>query len=260
MPAIDVDVVRSLSTASELRSSDKGSDSLGVLSGHFSVFGNWYRISSVWEGKFLERLAPGAFSETLAANRDQMRSMFDHGFDTQIGSKSLGAFRELREDETGGYYEIDLDDTTYNRDLLPGFKRGAYGSSFRMHVKEDSWVDKPLRSEHNPEGIPERTITRTEVAELGPVAWPANPLATAIMRSDTDQFYSHLRQRDQGAFEEACRAANIEIPDVAAANPRHERDGGSEHDSEPGKAAQSQLTYRRKALHRAIKMRGILNA
>jgi len=259
MPAIDVDVVRSLITAPELRA-DQSNDTLGVLSGHFTVFDNWYHVSSVFEGNFLERTAPGFVAQTIVANRDSMRAQFDHGFDAQIGSKSLGGFRELREDGVGGYYEIDLDDTSYNRDLLPGFKRGAYGSSFRMSVQDDFWIEKPARSEYNPNGLPERTITRADVMELGPVAWPANPAATAKMRSDTDVFYNKLRSHDPGAFEAACRAANISIPDFTAANPLNRRPEGSEHDSEPGKAAQSQqqFTQRRKALHRALRKRGIV--
>jgi len=259
MPAIDVDVVRSLIITPELRA-DRGSGTLGVLGGHFSVFNHWYRVSSMFEGDFVERTAPGMFAETLVANRESMRAQFDHGFDAQIGNKSLGGVRELRQDETGGYYEIDLDDTSYNRDLLPGFKRGAYGSSFRMMVLDDTWDNNPARSEYNPEGKPERTILRADVMELGPVAWPASPAATAKMRSDTDIFYNKLRSHDPGAFEAACRAANIPIPDFAAANPRDGRPEGSEHDSEPGKAAQSQqqFTQRRRAIHRALRKRGIL--
>ena len=263
MPAIDVDVVRSLTIAPELRADSNTNDlgeTLGILRGHFSVYNNWYGVSSVWEGDFLERTAPGFVAETIIANRNSMRVQFDHGFDAQIGSKSLGAIRELREDETGAYFEVDLDDTTFNRDLLPGFKRGAYGSSFRMKVLDDVWNDKPKRSAYNPEGKPERTITRAAVMEFGPVAWPANPAATAQMRSDTDVFYNKLRSRDQGAFEAACRAANIPIPDFPAADPQREREEGRGQDGEPGKAARSpqeQALVRRRALHRKLLARGI---
>lgn len=263
--ALDVDVVRSLTIAPELRA-DQKSDSLGVLRGHFSVFDNWYGVSSMWEGDFLERTAPGFVAQTIAANRDKMRVQFDHGFDNQIGAKSLGAVRELREDQTGAYFEVELDDTTFNRDLLPGFKRGAYGSSFRMKVIEDTWNDKPVRSEFNPDGKPERTILRADVMEFGPVAWPANPAATAQMRSDTDVFYDKLRSQDRGAFEAACRAANIQIPDFPAANPLREREEGRGQDSEPGKAAPSNsntsktFSYSRRALHRKLLARGISHA
>lgn len=254
MPAIDVDVVRSLTAAPELRSDQPAEGTLGVLSGHFTVWDNWYRVSSIFEGDFIERTVAGSAVETLIANRDNMRCQFDHGFDTQIGSKSLGGFRELREDATGGYYEVDLDDTSYNRDLLPGLKRGAYGASFRMRVLEDSWDDNPARSEYNPEGKPERTILRFDAMELGPVAWGANPKATAQVRSDTDLFYEKLRQRDRGAFEAACRAANITIPDFVDQFGEHD----SEHGSGPAARSQPQFSFRRRAIHRKLQMRGVV--
>jgi len=51
--------------------------SIGTLAGHFSKFNNWYEINSLWEGRFLERVAPGAFKKTFAENRDAMRALED---------------------------------------------------------------------------------------------------------------------------------------------------------------------------------------
>jgi len=259
MAAIAVDVVRALSAAPELRGAGEGDDSIGTLSGHFSAFNNWYRVSSVWEGEFLEQIAPGAFAKTIAEDRGGMRVLFDHGFDPTLGNKVLGPIRELREEDAGGYYEVPLYDTSYNRDLLPGLKGGQYGASFRMKVEADDWDDKPGVSDFNPNGVPLRTITRSKVMEFGPVTFPANPQASATVRSVTDEFYSRLQQRDRGAYQAACRAADIQFPDFAAANPQDGRPGGSERDSEPRKAAQStKPSYRRRALHRELKKRGIL--
>src|SRR5688500_20125389 len=36
-----------------------------VMEGHFSAFGNWYEINSALEGRFLERVAAGAFRKTF---------------------------------------------------------------------------------------------------------------------------------------------------------------------------------------------------
>jgi phage head maturation protease len=117
------------------------------------------------------------------------------GLTGQIGSKPLGPIRELREDRTGAYYEVDLLDTSYNRDLRPGLAANLYGASFRMRVQADEWDDEPGRSDANPDGLPERTITRDKVLEFGPVTFPANPEATANVRSLTDQYYSRLASR-----------------------------------------------------------------
>jgi HK97 family phage prohead protease len=253
--ALAVDVVRALSAAPELRKATN--DSLGLLSGHFSAFNNWYQVSSMWEGDFLERTAPGFTAQTIAEDRSGMRVLFNHGFDTMAGDKVLGPIRELKEDETGPYYEVDLFDTSYNRDLLPGLKAGVYGASFRMRVQEDSWNDEPDASEANPKGLPERTITRAKVMEFGPVTFPANPEASASVRSDTDRFYSELQRRDRGAFEAACRAAGIKPPDFTVSSPNPVVVGGGGHDSGPATGAQSKPSIRRRVLHRELQKRGI---
>jgi hypothetical protein len=55
--------------------------------------------------------------------------------------------------------------------------------------------------------LPERTITRAKVMEFGPVTFPANPDATAGMRSMTDHYYEQLKRRDERAYDSAVRAA-----------------------------------------------------
>lgn len=216
MHAPDVDLVRAVPAAIEFRAEgdavESDSGDLGLLSGHFSVFDNWYEIESMWEGSFLERIAPGAFADTIENDRGGMKVLFDHGFDPQIGNKALGPIDDLREDKTGPYYEVPLMDTSYNRDLLPGLKRGLYGASFRFRVQEESWVDEPKPSKANPRGIPERTIQRSKVMEFGPVTFPANPAADASVRSLTDSYYERLRKRDSHAYDAAVRAAGHNIP------------------------------------------------
>ncbi len=164
-----------------------------TLYGHFSVFNTWYEVNSAWEGQFLERIAPGAFARTIAERGDQIKALYDHGHDPQIGNKPLGAFRELREDETGGYYEIGLIDTPYNREFIkPAAAAGLLGASFRFRVRAESWVEEPKVSASNPKGLPERTITDTDLYELGPVTFPASAAATAGLRSQTDMFFDRL--------------------------------------------------------------------
>ncbi|MGD9991374.1 HK97 family phage prohead protease [Pseudonocardia sp.] len=199
----DLDVVRDVPRKVEFRAADpaEGDDaastdeSLGLMTGHFSMFNNWYEIDSWWEGRFLESIAPGAFRKTLAEGRDLIKVLYDHGMDPQIGNKVLGP-HDSREDGDGAYYECPLFDTSYNRDLLPGLRAGVYGSSFRFRVIRDEWNEEPGKSDYNPEGIPERTIKEVRVFEFGPVTFPANPEATAGVRSGTDDFYERLQGRN----------------------------------------------------------------
>lgn len=256
--ALAVDVVRAITEVPEIRAAEKPDDGIGLLSGHFSKFNNWYRISSMWEGDFLERTAPGFTTQTIAEDRSGMRVLFNHGFDGQISDKVLGPIREVREDGEGVYYEVPLFDTTYNRDLLPGLKAGVYGASFRMQVLADSWDDEPKRSKDNPDGLPERTITRARVMEFGPVTFPANPEASAGVRSATDEFYEQLRQRDERAFDTACRAAGITTPQISTGRLDTGRVGGSgSKDERPGNGTASNLSEAERR-HQHLLLMGVI--
>lgn len=201
----DLLVVRQTLLPCELRADDEERDDLGDLVTRFSPFNSWYRIDSFWEGSFLERSVPGAFKRTIAAHNAAQRvdahsikTMFNHGMDFNIGDKLLGDVSDAREDDDSPLTVTRLWDTSYNRDLLPGLRSGAYGSSFMFRVVKDEWDNEPGVSDHNPDGLPERTLKEVRVFEAGPVTWPANPAASAGMRSQsaTDAFYEHLARRD----------------------------------------------------------------
>jgi HK97 family phage prohead protease len=241
-PELALDVIRALGDGTELR--HDGADGLGTLVLRFSQFNTWYEVDSLWEGLFLERTKRGAFSQTIAEDRASMRVLFDHGMDFQLGNKVLGPIDDLREDSDSPVGEVPLFDTSYNRDLLPGLQAGVYGSSMRMRVLEEKWNDEPKASAHNPKGIPERTIERVKVMEFGPVTFPANPEATAEMasagvRSMTDEFYERLRHRDEPAYEAAVRAAAATRPDFTGRGGQRMAPGG-DPDAEPGNGEASQ--------------------
>jgi HK97 family phage prohead protease len=146
------------------------------------VFNQWAHIDG-WEGDFLERIAPGAFSRTLAEDRASIKVLFQHGADAATGSKPLGPITTLREDDVGLAYEVPLLDTSYNRDLLPGLKAGVYGASFRFQAILESWDERPAASSYNPRALPERTLRDVALKELGPVTFGAYGGATAGMRT-----------------------------------------------------------------------------
>lgn len=160
-----------------------------TLFGHFAVFNEWTEINSFFEGHFMERIAPGAFKQTFAEDRDQMRVLFQHGRDPMLGSKPIASITTLEEQDQGAYYEASL--LRGIPDLvLDGIDKKQYGASFRFEVTSESWVDKPKRSDYNPQALPERTMTGLRVAEFGPVTFPQYTSATAGLRSLTDEFVS----------------------------------------------------------------------
>jgi HK97 family phage prohead protease len=158
----------------EFRASDNNG-SLGVLEGYAAVFNNDTVIDS-WEGHFIERLAPGAFARTLKQRGEQVKVLFNHGFDPQIGDKPLGKPRMMEERDRGLWVEVPLDDTSYNRDLVASLRSGALdGMSFRFSVKRED-VDESG-------SMPVRTLQEVVLYEFGPVTFPAYEATTAGIRA-----------------------------------------------------------------------------
>jgi HK97 family phage prohead protease len=206
---------------------DLGPGYLGLLRIRFSPVNEWTEINSAWEGRFMERFAPGAWRKTIKERGDKIRALFQHGADPMIGDKPLGPFRTLEENDGGGYAEVALLDTSYNRDLLPGLQEGLYGSSHRFAaLREEENVD-PDPSEQNPNGLPERTIKEARLYELGPVTFPAYAGATAGMRSMTDDFLQRCFERDPGRLREMFEQAT----DLRADEPAEQDDAPSTTDA-----------------------------
>lgn len=210
---LPISVCRTQPELGELRANESADGGMPTMDGHFSVFGNFYEINSAFEGRFLERIAPGSYKKTFAddASRknagQKIKVLLEHGHDPQVADKPLGVPRSLGEDDHGAAYSVPLLDTSYVRDLIPALEAGAYGSSFRFRVLQDEWVEEPEKSDSNPDGIPERTIKEVRVMEFGPTMFPANPEASAGLRSTTDEYYEGLRRRSPDQFDEAFRSA-----------------------------------------------------
>lgn len=190
MKAPTDNLFRAVRPGVELRADDDGG--MPTMAGHFTVFNQWAEISSFWEGNFMERIAPGAFTKTVRENLDQVKVEFNHGMDPQVGDKVLGPIEVLREEKKGPYYEVPLLDTSYNRDIIPGLEAGLYGSSFRFKIMKETWEDEPGTSASNPKGLPERTVEEVRLFEFGPVTFPAYAEATAGIRSLTDHFIERM--------------------------------------------------------------------
>lgn len=179
---------------------------LATLEVDFSVFDAWYEIDSYWEGRFLERVVKGAFKRTIARNGENVKVLFNHGMDFNIGDKVLGVVELIEERDDSPHLEAGLLDTSYNRDLLPGLRVGAYGSSFMFEVLAESWDHEPEKSDYNPQGLPERSVTEVALFEAGPVTWPANPEATSGVRSGTDWMVENAQKRDTDSCEDLVRS------------------------------------------------------
>lgn len=187
---------RAFSRAPEMR--DDGAE-MPTMVGTLAVFNEWTEIHSRSEGHFLERIAPSAFTRTVKNNIDQMRVLFQHGKDPQIGEKPLGPISNINVTGSEVRYEVPLFDTSYNRDLIPLLNADppVLGSSFRFETVDQDWKRRPGRSAHNPRGLDERTVTEVRMPEFGPVTFPAYRGTKAGLRSLTDEMRGIVDELDE---------------------------------------------------------------
>lgn len=126
-------------------------------------------------GGFVERIKPGAFSETLKDNRSDPRLLWDHNSQYVLGRRSAGTLT-LNEDVKGLAFEAILPDTTYARDLSVLMERGDVREmSFGFNVIRDEWsdLDKPTVK---------RDVLEVRLIEISIVSFPAYPQTSVKLR------------------------------------------------------------------------------
>jgi len=138
-----------------------------------------YNSDSEWMGGFYEQIARGAFDDVLD---NDTRAYFNHDENLLLGRVSSGTLR-LSSDERGLYYEVDLPNTSYAKDLVELMKRGDVNqSSFAFLIESDRWEER--------DGKTYRIIEKvSRLLDVSPVAQPAYPDATSelMMRKDTPE-------------------------------------------------------------------------
>jgi HK97 family phage prohead protease len=93
-------------------------------------------------GGFVEKIAPGAFDKILKSKPDVLATM-NHSPDKVLGRTSAGTLA-LRSDDKGLFFDVDLPNTSYAKDLHASVTRGdIQGASFAFTLSpdgsDDSW-------------------------------------------------------------------------------------------------------------------------
>ena len=178
-----------------IRSGENAPDSIGTLDGYAAVFNQWTKL---WEGRtvvFEERIAPGAFKDSLARG-DDVRALFNHDTGSLLGRRSANTL-ELAEDEKGLRVSIHLPDTQVGRDTLASVKRGDLtGMSFGFYIRKQSEAREQSTEQGKKDTI-RTTIETADLFEVSPVTFPAYPQTELAARSLTPEQIKALEEADK---------------------------------------------------------------
>ena len=137
-----------------------------TLQGYVATFGTPAAI-----GGFTERIAPGAFTATLASGRDVL-ALADHDPKAVLGRTKSGSLT-LREDAKGLRFELLLPNTQAGNDLVALAERGDLGGmSLGFVATDESWDGNS------------RELRAVELHEVSVVqSWPAYSQTEVSLRS-----------------------------------------------------------------------------
>lgn len=143
-----------------------------TLEGYAAVYNQQSRQIHDWNGAYVERIAPGAFRQTLEANEDVLM-FFNHQTDMPLARTKSGTLT-LRSDRNGLKFTASMPDTTLGNDVVELLRRGDLTGemSFGFIVEEDSWSKD--RSE--------RVVKRAKLLEISVVTDAAYPDTSSALR------------------------------------------------------------------------------
>jgi HK97 family phage prohead protease len=169
----------------EIRSNADGSRS---ISGYAAVFGSL----SEDLGGFREKIAPGAFAQSLRDNPDVL-CLYGHDSNQILGRVSSGTLT-IAEDSVGLRFTCKLPSTSTANDLIALMERGDLGAmSFGFSLTQGGGGDE--WTEVNGQVI--RTLTNVVLWEVSVVGQPAYSATSVDLRSCPVTLRSKLNLRDE---------------------------------------------------------------
>lgn len=178
--------------------------------GYSSVFNRRTAIGNPLKGGFLEVIAPGAFTKTIA-EADQ-RMLLDHNPYYVVARRSAGTLHQTQ-DTFGLLVRAQLDmDLSYVRDLAANLRNGnltGMSIGFRVPEGQDEWTTTEMDTRDGTTEVELRTIRALALIENSAVSFPAYTDTTAGLR------HSLVPALLQRGDKEAIRRAASYRPDLA---------------------------------------------
>lgn len=143
-----------------------------TLSGYAAVYNQDSREIVEHGRAFVERIAPGAFNETLRAGGD-VKLFYNHDMSMPLARTKSGTLK-LTSDRQGLRFDATLPETTLGNDVRELLTRGDLTGemSFGFFVEEDSWNKSRT----------ERLVKRAKLIEVSIVQDAAYPQTSSSLR------------------------------------------------------------------------------
>ncbi|MCP4539810.1 MAG: HK97 family phage prohead protease [Chloroflexi bacterium] len=176
-------------TAPEVRKTDTGR----VIFGYAAVFNSLSHDL----GGFREKIAPGAFTESLADDPDVSARIQHAGGVTTVGRTRSGTLK-VWQDDKGIPFELDVPDTNAGRDMEVLIERGDIDkASFAFTLRGENADEWDFESDP-----PIRTLLNLDLHDVAPVDGPAYEATSVGVRAQTAETLEEAR-----AAMEAAKAA-----------------------------------------------------
>jgi hypothetical protein len=143
---------------------------------------------------FIEVIRKDAFKESVERKRERpIKSYFNHDPSKVLATTASEPPLIVKNRDEGIFYEAEIPDTTYGRDLKVNLaRRNVEGSSFAFNISENGenvWEDE--------NGIVHREILEGEIYELGPVTDPAYLQAEAGLKAAKEALSEYRKRAKQ---------------------------------------------------------------
>jgi HK97 family phage prohead protease len=136
--------------------------------------------------QFRERFRKGAFREYLASTDSDTKFLIGHNINEVLGRRKNNTL-ELKEDDTGLWFKLELPNTTKGNDTHESVKRGDVDKiSVGFRKLGEEW------DEHDEKNVV-RTITKANLPEISLTAWPAYEQTSASTRC-IDEAYKEFKE------------------------------------------------------------------
>lgn len=134
-----------------------------------------YNTLSVRMWGFREKIAPGAFTESLADSKRDVFALWNHNSDFPLASRRAKSL-VLTDTDAGLRFSFEPNDTVWGESAHRSIKDGIVTRmSFGFHTVTDEW--------HTEEKEEIRTIRKAELYEISPVLFPAYNATSVEARS-----------------------------------------------------------------------------